>query len=421
MIMIFFSRNQSSFKYLAISLVLSVTLYDCALAMQPEDLKREESTTSSLFAPMTWLSSSVQAIYKLTRRNGEKPENTLGFIHLPLQTTLSGLFTRFSETDEEPLPPLEKGALPLLEKVLKGTAPVTANIGNVRLADQVLTYGTAPTLAYFIEQGAKFPGSCLADLAGMRFSRLQGIEKLRLLIKAGYDVNFCDSEHYTPLYMAFFYSDISDNGIHFDYACAYSEILLNAGANPNHSREDMSDTPFSELLGNIVLWLISTPAHRDKESLIVKAFLACGADYRRLYNKHQCDLSEGKPHIISVINNFPKDKTALFAAIDQCDFEQIKQLARRLPFKITDAHGNTPLHYAVLRLVGKSNDLRTLDEDAEKAKLIIRLILRILPQLASLKNNKGSTPIDLIFPPSKFWLLNHCFIPAAYGPQEIQK
>ncbi len=401
-------------------LFLSITLQNFISAMQKSSEEKAIPTNSS--TTRSWLNSIASSLCN------RQPK--LGFYKQPSIYDIQG-----------------KEDLELLEKALRGEIPLETEIKFEPLPDRVLTSVNAATLAYFIEHGIQ-----LHPCAIMRLSwpdnddpQAQRIEKLKLLLRAGFDVNYflkpfiaLGSVFHPDKYDCSSYNYILPSTLpytSFEYHCSYAMVLLNAGADPNLPGI-RNETCFNVLLEAIVRLGKQDPdksepdfllnlnrkiqAFRDKsypletEKLIVKAFLACGADYNKVSEETRSELETRKPYIVNLISSFETDKAALFVAIDEQNFENVKALAQRLPFKVKNAAGDTPLHHAVRNPNGKSDQTWvTLDTSAQKSKNIIILLLRVLPQLSALKNSQGETPVQLIFPKSKFWMLRHCFLPAA--------
>ncbi len=394
-------------------------------AMQRIEVKSDRPSSAS--STGNWFRSMVSLLYN------EKPR--LGFYKQP-------------KPDEK----MEKAHLELLEKALRGEIPLTVStIEGRSLVDCILTWVNAQTLAYFIEHGAQPEGTAIIflSMASKDDPHAQRVEKLKVLIKAGYDVNYRLSS-FTPLGTVFSssnynfsaYDQMTPNHLpctSFEYDSSCAKVLLNGDADPNLRSLD-GKTCFNILLDAIVQLgqqthddpdlLLTVNRHiqafkdqpypLETEQLIVKAFLACGADFRNVAQKTWVLLEARKSYIIHLITSFETDKAALFSAIDEQDFEKIKALAQRLPFKIKNAIGDFPLHHAVRNLKGTSDfTLTTLDNAAQNSKNIIILLLRVLPQLAALKNSRDETPINMIFLPSKFWMLKHCFVPACLPPPSI--
>ncbi len=403
-------RNLSIFSL--ISLLFSTNLYVSSLAME-KNSQQKADPGNVITSGLNWLSSAASTFCATKTK-------TLGFVE------------KYPE------------AIELLDKVVRKEVSIDVHLSpDQPLVYYVIMKGTAQTLAYFLENGVQLDENAIAFLSSISYlfprsqidPRTQRIEKLRLLIRAGFDVNHTDDAK-TALgsIFSFPYWDRSYfPHTNFVYHCNFANLLLNAGANPN--LPSVRGTSFSELLEAIAHSVVR-PAFGDekkiyiylckklkdylehnaveKERLIVRAFLACGADYNKVTEECKRKLQLSKPYIISLITNFETDKAALFTAIEAKDYAAIKALALRLPFKIKNAEGNSPLHHAVLKLIGANpNNKGEIDEATQKSRNIIVLLLRVLPQLITFENNDKQPPITLLFPKSKFWMLQVCFIPIA--------
>ncbi len=222
---------------------------------------------------------------------------------------------------------------------------------------------------------------------------------------------------------------------------------MNAGADPNFQSE--FGTPFLSIINAITFIGLPTRNHNRYWSwdtvilgrgkyiqntstvermkkiapLIIKAFLACGADYKGIFLNQNFSaklmefenlLKKTKPYVIRTITNFETDKAGLFIAIETGDYNTIKTLSQHLPFKMRNAAGNSPLHHAILTLKGDTQQNFTeLNQEAQNSMQIIILLLRVLPRLASFKNSRDQDPIFFTIPSNKFWILKFCFIKAA--------
>ncbi len=333
------------------SIFVSVSLYNCTFAMTKEE-ERPESRTSTIFA---WLSSTVTSIYSPARKKIEI------------------------------IDPEDKDLEICLERMVNeknGLEFVTEH------SEFILNSVSASTLQYFIEQGARFKQSAILDLTkGLGFgevSKSQKIEKLKLLLKAGYKIPD----------KALSYAMLFLHPLYFDYHCAYAKVLLNAGAHPNQPEDR---TAFRELLLGISMrgktsesdvtkppQITSSQsrlqAPEAEERFIVNAFLICGADYTKVSDETKQNFKESKPFLHSLILSFEDEKAALFKAIDEQLYENIRKLALRIPFKVRNAIGDFPLHHAIRKLKGGENsqDLYK-DIPAQHSQKIIALLLSILP------------------------------------------
>ncbi len=377
-------RIKSTFfvKQVLLSLVFSIVLSNYAYAMEREAAYGEYSSS---FNALTWISSAIKTFYKhyITQRN-----------------------LRFVSAS-----PWQEKVIPLLQKFIERENINVSEEEKNKFFWAVAFCGSAELLEHCIERGVTWQPDTIAYLSILTRHLLssQRIEKLKLLIHKGYNVNLPDKWGGVGLRNIFDSDPI--NFSDFNYRCAYANVLLNATADPNFSSTER--TPFHQFLHIINSTEITSPGS-EREIAMAKAFLACGADYTKVTQATKIVLDTDKPYIPYLIKSFEMDKAALFVAVEQADFEKIKALAQRIPFKIRNAAGDTPLHHAVRTLKGvASDDLKNLNEEGKKSERIIILILTILPQLAAVPNKNCEIPLMLIFPANKFWMLKRCFIQAA--------
>ncbi len=400
-------------NYFLLSILVNFNVYNWTFAMQKGRVVKETCSPSYLSSSLNWIASSIANLLSKNEK--------LGF-------TVPYPCPRKSAIFEE-----------LLDEVLRGERDMNVTIeldySQYSLAYQVRLRGTAATLAYFIAHGATWNDSWVGLSRAMPLfdhHKLQKIEKLKVLMKAGFDPNDNPAGH-VELYNTFCgshdYFSIR-NYENLDYLCAYATVLLKAGADPNflpdpkRHPDAVRGTPFCLLLQIIAglkcpCYKTDTPYPQAKEKSIIKTFLQYWADYNKIDYETRNELETKKPYLEVLIASFETEKCALFAAIDEQNFEKIKALAQRVSFRVKNAAGDTPLHHAVRKLKGKTdNKFTVLDAEAQNSKHIIFLLLLILPELAAFKNSSGEIPILLIFPINKFWMLKECFIPAA-NPQAL--
>ncbi len=379
-------RNLNSSYYNSPAIYLILTLFlslssPISITAMTTATKEQTPHPSYFSSVINWLNSSAYELYRMY------VEREFGF------------------TD---LRPYSNYHARRLREVLRGE---TTNVNyDPNLLQEVLFYCTPATVRFFIEHGAQWKLRIICELSSPLYGpETQKIEKLKLLLKTGnIDINSVYEKH-TMLSIIFgtHISDRKDRS--FDYHCEYAKMLLGAGADPNFLANN--ESPFERFIWDMMR-LKSYP--EDKEKSMVKVFLACGAN--KIDTEALERLRTRKPYILALIASFETDKAALFSAIQARDYDAIKQLSQRLPFKVKNADRNYPLHHAVLTLPGAIVNDGQLNEEAQKSKPIVILLLRILRLLAALKNGAGKNPIELTLGANRFWMLNHCFIPATGRP-----
>ncbi len=384
MVKIIRNLNQSYYNSLAIYLILTLFLSlssPISITAMTAATKEQITPHASYFSSVvSWLNSSAYELYRMYI------EREFGFtVLIPHCDSLTQR----------------------LRTVLRGETNVNYDL---ELLEAVLFYGTPATVRFFIEHGAQWKPAFICELSSPRYGpETKKIEKLKLLLKTGnIDVNGVSGKE-TMLSTVFgtLSSDRKDQC--FDYHCEYAKILLGAGADPNFLHQNKL-MPFERFIGDIMRLKLFP---EDKKKLMFNVFLACGA---ALSPDIKNCLERERPHIATFIESFETDKAALFSAIQARDYVAIKQLSQRLPFKVKNAERNYPLHHAVLTLPGAVFNNGQLNEEAQKSKPIVILLLRILRLLAALKNGEGKNPIELTRGANRFWMLNHCFIPATGRP-----
>lgn len=98
--------------------------------------------------------------------------------------------------------------------------------------------------------------------------------------------------------------------------------------------------------------------------------------------------SENKEHLLSILIEPAHHVPAtLFKAVKKYNFPAIKSLAQRMSLLAQDEKGNTVLHHAV-----------KMDWNDERTEHLVDLLLSINPQLLTIVNRKGETPLSLAPP-----------------------
>lgn len=135
---------------------------------------------------------------------------------------------------------------------------------------------------------------------------------------------------------------------------------------------------------------------------IVKMLLKLGADIftKNYQNKNAIELAKEKNNqeIINIINaELNKFKDALFKAISNLEYDNVKLLLKRMPIGIYDSEKNNLLHIALKPALKELTDKeKAIKENIIKLIIDAMAILRILDKHLIEKNKACQTPFDLL-------------------------